>query len=210
MTRLLVVLLLILSPAVARAEKTTFDLLRFTPPAPWKKAGWKKELTKTNLGYTSVDKSTGTYCQIFIVKSTTSKGDLASDFDSEWKDVIVGSFKVTDAPTMTDPAEADGWQVKAGVATFPFDGGTSIALLTTGSGFGRVVSIVAVTNNADYVPVVQAFLGSVELIKPPATTAKTAAKSPAKEAAKPAALQGYMEYSPFTKTWTWKLRYPPK
>jgi hypothetical protein len=28
--------------------------------------------------------------------------------------------------------------------------------------------------------------------------------------AKPAALQGYMDYNPITRTWTWKLRYPPK
>jgi hypothetical protein len=26
----------------------------------------------------------------------------------------------------------------------------------------------------------------------------------------PAALQGYMDYNPFTKSWTWKVRYPPK
>jgi len=27
--------------------------------------------------------------------------------------------------------------------------------------------------------------------------------------AQPTPLQGYMDYNPFTKTWTWKLRYPP-
>jgi hypothetical protein len=73
------------------------------------------------------------------------------------------------------------------------------------------VSIVAVTNNQDYLPAVQALLGSVEMIKPKAGTTTTTKAKPAasKEAAKPAALQGYMEYSPFTKTWTWKVRYPP-
>ena len=41
-------------------------------------------------------------------------------------------------------------------------------------------------------------------------------RAPAKPAApvdnnkaQPTALQGYMEYNPFTKSWTWKVRYPP-
>jgi hypothetical protein len=196
-----------------RAEKATFDLVRYTPPAPWKQAAWDKEVTNTIVKYTSTDPSNGSYCQIAIVRSTASKNDLNADFDSEWNELIVKSYKDTQPATITDATEQDGWQVKAGVTTFAFDNGTSIAMLTTISGYGRVTSVIAVTSSADYMPAIQAFLGSVEMIKPnadPAATATPAAPSPAKEAAKPAALQGYMEYNPFTKSWTWKVRYPPQ
>lgn len=123
---------------------------------------------------------------------------MNADFASDWKTVMVTNYGVTEPAQVTEtPAEGD-WQAKAGVATFAFDKGTSIAMLTTITGLGRTVSIVAVTSSQDYLPAIQALLGSVEMLKP-AT----------KETAKPTALQDYMEYSPFTKTWTWKLRYPP-
>ena len=200
------------SPATAFAGKKTYDLVNYTPPAPWKKAAWIKDIkkAKNNVSYTMTDKTNGTYCQIFILRSTTSKGDVTADFESEWKTLVVGSYNVTEAPTLTDTAEEDGWKVKAGVATFAFDNGTSIAMLTTISGYDRAVSIVAVTSSQDYLPAVQTLLGSIEMKKPPAAKASAAAagKSASKGTAKPVALQGYMEYSPYTKSYTWKLRYP--
>jgi hypothetical protein len=214
MNRLLIVLALVLSPAIAWAEKATYDLVRYTPPAPWKKTAWKKDAVKDkwSVNYTMTDQVTRTWCRIVILKSTTSKGDITADFESEWKTVIAEPYKSTDAPQVTDALAEDGWQVKAGVGTFPFNGQTSIAMITTISGYGRAVSIYMVTNSADYAPALEQLLGSVEMKKP--AVAKQAstptAKQPAAQTAKPQALQGYMEYSPYTKTWTWRLRTPPK
>lgn len=209
-------ILFVVSPAPAFAGKATYDLVRYTPPPPWKKVAWIKDIKKdeNSVSYTMTDKSNGTYCQIFILRSTTSKGDVTADFENEWKTLIVGNYKVTDAPTLTDTVEDDGWTVKAGVATFAFDKGTSIAMLTTISGYNRAVSVVAVTSSQDYLPAVQALLGSIEMKIPPASAqpasppAKSAGKPASKGTAKPVALQGYMEYSPYTKSYTWKLRYP--
>jgi len=124
-------------------------------------------------------------------------------------------YKNTTPAQITDTAEEDGWKVKAGVTTFDWNNGTSIAMLTSISGYGRVVSIAAVTDNQAYASAIQALLGSVEMKKPATATATTSAatasaKRAAKGTAKPAALQGYMEYHPFTKAWTWKVRYPPQ
>lgn len=211
MKRLLLLVVLVLLPAPARADKkAVYDLIHYSPPAPWKKAAWKRDDSVKNiLSYTMTDKETKTYCQIFLIRSTTSKGDVDADFDSEWKELVVKQYKVTDPAQTTDTAEENGWKVKAGVATFAFSGGTSIAMLTTISGYTRATSIVAVTSHEQFAPAIQALLGSVELKRPP-VTGTTAPKAKANETAKPAALQGFMEYSPFTKTWTWKLRYPPK
>lgn len=78
-------------------------------------------------------------------------------------------------------------------------------MLTTITGYNRTVSIVAVTNSDEFTPAIQSLLGSVKMNKQVA--AKAVAK-PAAKTAKPTALQGYMEYSPYTKTWTWRLRTP--
>ena len=196
--------------AQAAPKKVTFDLIRFAPPAPWNKVAWTKELSpdKNQLGYTVVDQKAGTFCRIFIVKSTTSAGALDADFASEWKALIADNREMLTGPQVTDAAAEDGWQVKAGVGTFAFNGGVSIAMLTSVSGHGRVASVVVMTSSEAYLPAVQAFLGSIEMVKPP-SVAKVAATPAASGTAKPQALQGYMDYNPFTKSWTWKLRYPP-
>lgn len=214
MKHLLILAVLIISVPTAFADKATHDLLRYTAPATWKKIAWKKEVKdKNTISYTLANKQDHSYCQIFLLRSTTSKGDVTSDFESDWKGIVIKSYGVTDAPRLTDTAAEDGWEVKAGIATFAFDNGTSIAMLTTITGYGRSVSIVAVTSHQDYMTAIQELLGSVEMIKPAtaaATTTKAAPKETVKGNAKPTALQGYMDYNPITKTWTWKLRYPPK
>jgi len=200
--------------ASAFAQKATYDLVRYTAPPPWKQIAWKKDVKKdkNSTSYTVTDTSNGTYCQIFILSSNPTKGDVSADFASDWETIMISNYRVTEPAQVTETAAEGDWQAKAGVATFAFSGGTSIAMLTTITGLGRTVSIVAVTNSQDYLPAVQALLGSVEMKKPvevAGSPATPAAKSTSKETAKPTALQGYMDYSPFTKTWTWKLRYPP-
>ena len=212
----LIVAAVVLSSATAFADTATYDLVRYTAPTPWNKIAWKREVKdKNTISYTLANKQDHSYCQIFLLRSMTSKGDITTDFESDWRDVVIKSYGVTEAPQLTDTAAEGGWEVKAGIATFQFDSGTSIAMLTTITGYGRTVSIVAVTSNQDYLTAIQGLLGSIEMIKPTAsastsTPAKAAPKEAAKGNAKPTALQGYMDYNPFTKTWTWKLRYPPK
>lgn len=205
------------APQLAHAapKRVTFDIVRFTPPAAWKKVAWTKELSAdgNQLGYTVVDQKAGTYCRIFVIKSTTSEGSLDADFAMEWKRFISDNREMLTGPEVTDAAERDGWQVKAGVGTYAFSGGVSIGMLTSISGYGRVASVVVLTSSEKFLPAIQALLGSIEMVRPVAPAVASATSKPSKPAAsgtsKPQALQGYMEYSPFTKTWTWKLRYPP-
>jgi hypothetical protein len=209
MTRLLLLGVLVLSPMAAWAEKEVYDLIHYAPPSPWKGAAWKKDDSVKNvLSYTMTDPETRSYCQIFLFRSTTSKGNVDSDFESEWQELVVKQYKATEPAKITDTAEENGWKVKSGVSTFAFGGGTSIAILTTISGYTRATSVVAVTSHQQFAPAIQELLGSVELKRPPVTAAAPA-KPGANGTAKPAALQGYMDYNPFTKSWTWKVRYPP-
>jgi len=203
----------------ADSAREAYDLVRYTPPAPWNKIAWTKDSSdKFAVSYTHKNLEKGTYCQIFILKSTVSKGGVDADFASEWQGIVVKSYGVTEAPTVTDAGSDRGWTVKAGVATFAFAGGRSIAMLTTVSGFGRAASVVALTSDKEYLPAVQKLLGSIEMQRPTLEAAPSAKKpvaqnqtqTAAPESAKPQALQGYMDYNPFTKSWTWRVRYPPK
>ncbi len=146
----------------AFAQKQTYEFVTYTQPA-----GWKKEVKpNTYTSYTITNSQNNSYCQIFIMLSTTSKGGIEQDFESEWQGLIVKNYGVTEAPNITEPTSENGWTAKGGVATFAFDKSKSIAMLTTMSGYGKAVSIIAVTNSQDYMPVIQQFLESVKMSKP--------------------------------------------
>ena len=204
MKGILLFVVLCFSASFAFAQKATYDLIGYAPPVAWQKD--VKE--DTYVSYTITNQRNGSYCQIFILLGVNSKGGIAEDFEHEWQNLILKQYKVTQAPKITETRAEDGWRTKAGVAPFAFANGTSMVMLTTITGYGRTASIVALTNSEDYSPAIQNLLASVEIKKPP-VSASANANTAAKPTSKPTALQGYMEYSPFTKTWTWRLRYPP-
>lgn len=147
--------------ANAFAQKETFDLVTYTPPA-----NWQKDVKENSISYTIVNKTTKSWCRINIIKSTISKGDIEKDFESEWQELVVKSYKPAEAPQLNEVQEAAGWKIKAGGAKFIFNNSDAMAMLTTASGFERCASIVATTNNRDYIKDIEAFLTSVDLIKP--------------------------------------------
>ncbi|MFL5739591.1 MAG: hypothetical protein ACJ75B_05195 [Flavisolibacter sp.] len=149
-------------PVGVFAQKETYELVTYSPPK-----GWIKEVKeKTYTSYTKTNKQAKTYCQIFIMLSVDSKGSISKDFDSEWKTLVVNPYNVSDTPRLSQPSAKDGWEAKGGMARFVFNKGNSIAILTTMSGYNKVVSIVAVTNSQDYIPAIQALMESVEMKRP--------------------------------------------
>lgn len=150
------------SATITFAQKETFDLATYIPPK-----GWKKEVKKNSYtSYTITNKQKKNYCQIFIMLSTTSKGGIKEDFESEWQSLVVSPYGVTDAPQLSEPTSEGGWQAEVGMAPFTFNNAKSFAMLTTMSGYNKTVSIVTVTNSQDYIPTIQKFIASVVMKKP--------------------------------------------
>jgi hypothetical protein len=148
----------------AFAQKETFDIITYSPPS-----GWTKDAKTSVISYTIIDKQKGTWCQIGVYSSTASKGSIDQDFDSEWQELVAKQYKTTDPPQVTDIPETDGWKTKAGGCKFSFNNSDALATLTTFSGYGKAVSIVASTNTTDYIPSVQNLIASIELTKPDTT-----------------------------------------
>ena len=144
------------------SQKQTFDLTTFTPPKSWTKEVKANSYTS----YSIINNEKKTYCQIFVMLSTASKGGIKEDFESEWETLVAKQYGVTDSARLTEPTTENGWQVLGGVGFFTSNNGTSTALLTTMSGYNKAVSIVALTNSEDYIPALQKFLESVEMKKP--------------------------------------------
>lgn len=143
------------------AQKETYDLITYSPPQ-----GWSKEVKENLILYTIVNKKNSSWCQVGIIKSTASKGDIEKDFESEWHELIVKNYKPTESAQVNDVQESDGWKIKAGTGKFIFNGADAAAMLTTASGYDRCVSIVVVTNSQDYITDVETLLSSIDLVKP--------------------------------------------
>jgi hypothetical protein len=142
------------------AQKTeTFDIATYTVPAGWTQTN----NTNSVVGYTITDNQKGTYCQIGVYASTTSKGNLQADFESEWQELIVKIYKPSTKPELIPMASENGWDAQAGVAPFEFNGARSAAMLVTMSGNGRCMSIVIVTNTEDYKAEIEKFVDAVNL-----------------------------------------------
>jgi hypothetical protein len=152
--------MLIFSDWAVAQSKLTFDLATFNPPA-----GWKKENKEGVMLFTSTNQQSG-YCVIGVYRSKESAGNINSDFNSEWQEVVVKPFKVTAAPNTEAAQEQDGWKILAGSANFTDGAGTAAVMLTTVSGYGRALSILVLVNDQSYMPVVEKFLDSVTFTKP--------------------------------------------
>jgi hypothetical protein len=158
----LITLLCLAASSLTAQQEQTFDLASYTIPF-----GWRNVNTASNvIAYAITNNPKGTYAQLAIYASTTSKGSLQADFNSEWQELVVKTYNPKTAPQLTPSETRDGWSAQAGVAPFEFNGAQAAAMLVTSSGYGRCMSIVVLTNTSDYEKEIQKFLEGVDLSKP--------------------------------------------
>jgi hypothetical protein len=151
----------LVNPFEVFAQKETYDLVSYTAPK-----GWKNEVLTNSTNYIITNNANNSWCQIRIIKSSASKGNIDRDFQSEWQELIVPNYKPTGAPQVIKTEQSDGWKIKTGGGKFIFNNSNAMVTLTTMSGYNRCVSIVTITNSQDYVKDIDALLASVKLKKP--------------------------------------------
>ncbi|MEO5948233.1 MAG: hypothetical protein ABIP79_15555 [Chitinophagaceae bacterium] len=155
-------LILFVLAANAFAQQQTFDLVTFTAPKNWV----KEVKAGTFTSFTVNNKQKNVYCRIFILASTSSKGGIKEDFDSEWQNLVSSQYNLTTAAQLSETAPKDGWETKSGLAPFTYSGGQSAVMLYTMSGYNKAASILALTNSGDYNHIIAQFLASVKMKKP--------------------------------------------
>ncbi|MFT3936976.1 MAG: hypothetical protein QM726_25345 [Chitinophagaceae bacterium] len=160
MKQICVVLLLIAQMGCA-GQQETFDIISYTPPAGWNK------LTKPGLvSYSVTNKQKGTWCQVALVQSSASLGDIDKDFEDDWQQLIVKSYNVTETPQLQEVKEEDGWKIKPGLAKCNINNSPTAVLLTTITGYGKRTAVVTLTNTDTYLPEVDKMMASLDLKKP--------------------------------------------
>ena len=166
-------ILLIVSAANAqRPEK--FDIVSFTPPA-----GWEAKPTDESRTYSTSNEQEGTFCLITLVRSVPSQGSSKADFALLWKTLVAEQFNATNDPQMGTGGPKQGWAGEAGIAPIAVDALKGAAMLTTLTGNGMVVGVLAITNSDTHAKDIEAFVDGIILpplaapAAPPATAEST-------------------------------------
>jgi len=167
------------------------DIIEYTPPA-----GWAKTPKDGLMVYNTSDKNTGGFCLLTVYPSIASAGSPTKDFANAWNEKVVKPFKV-DANPKTETQTQDGWTSVSTAAQFESDGITSAVMMTVITGYGRTASVLAILNNQEYLPQIEAFVTGIRMDKaiaiadarPPAAT-PTSPTTPVANSYSPAALVG--------------------
>ena len=159
-TSFMLAMLLMLSAGL-RAQKDQFDLVNYEAAS-----AWKKETRPDVIVLTQIDKSDRSWCQVGIYRSIATRGSIDADFNSDWENLVAKPRQVSEPPLLAGTSEADGWQVRTGTGRFIFDGKPATVMLTTYSGYGKCVSIVATTGSKRYLQPIQDLVASVVLNRP--------------------------------------------
>lgn len=138
-----------------RAEK--FDVFSYTPPA-----GWEEKKTDAGRQFITTDDKGG-FCIITLSSSIVSQGTSKADFDVIWKTLVVEQLRPAVSPQMGASGAKQGWMAEVGVAPFESDGLKEAAMLTTMTGNGRAIGVLAVTNSDTYSKDIEAFVDSIVL-----------------------------------------------
>ena len=151
------VILLVASQADAqRMEK--FDIVSFTPPS-----GWQEKSSDEARAFLISDEKAGTFCMITLLRSVPSQGNSKTDFDLVWKTMVADQFGPTSKPQRGESGLKQGWTGETGVAPFESEGMKGAAMLTTLTGNGRVVGVLALTNSEAHAKDIEAFVDRVTL-----------------------------------------------
>ncbi len=138
-------------------KDTGFDIVSYTQPP-----GWIKESGDGFVAYTINNNANNEYARILIFKSLPGTGNIDTDFDIEWKELVQSNY----APggfTNTKVSEyKDGWISKMGVAPFHYQNANHAALLLTMMKTQTKMSFVFITNTTAYETVFEDFGSSLD------------------------------------------------
>jgi hypothetical protein len=151
------IMLLFLSSGIFSQQKESYDLISYEVPQNWK----KEEYTSAVI-YIITDRQTGGYAKIIIYKSLKGSGELQTDFNEEWKELI--EVYNAGAPFgITDSALPNNWNTRTASAEFTFNKQSSFATLITLSNNKSKMSVVLLTNTEKYKNSLRVFLKSISI-----------------------------------------------
>lgn len=162
------------------AQKETYDVISFSLPK-----NWQKEIHENGLQLSAVDKQTGAYLAVVVMKSASSDQPASNNFTDHWTKLVKGTVSVTEEPAMLAPVKDKDWDIISGQASYTDGPNKGTVTQITATGYGRVISLVAMTNTDKFRNELEQFLNSVALTELPKTQTGPSKTQTAEEPASP-------------------------
>lgn len=140
------------------AQKETYDIISYSVPK-----SWKKEILENALQLSAVDNKTGEYIAVVVVKSTASNLSANENFTDHWTKLVKSTVAVAEDPAMQAPAKDKDWDIVSGQANYTDGSAKGIVTQITATGYGKVISLVAMTNTDKFRNDLEQFFNSLEL-----------------------------------------------
>lgn len=147
----------LLTAATVLAQKESFDILSYTPPAEW-----EKETLKTVVAYSRIDG--GSWAQIKVYASTASKGTVDADNESEWQELVARPHNITSLAEKADAVTDGEWSVVSRSGVWQFNGQNVASIVTTYSNGSRCVSVVLNATAQPYLEDYKNFISGVDIV----------------------------------------------
>jgi hypothetical protein len=142
------------------AQEETFDIVSYTIPK-----GWQKQQVNGGVQLFITDNKTGVYAIAIVTQSMASTGSAESDFNSQWKSLLVNTVNSITGPVKIEPATDEGWEIHSGNGNYVDRGIKGLATLITATGYDKTVAAVIMTNTQQYQNDLLTFINSLELAK---------------------------------------------
>lgn len=160
-----------------QAQLVTYDVLTATVPEGWTKV----ENLNSNINYTTINQQKKAWCRVALYKHTAATGNLQTDFNKEWSDIVISANPGVSTPVLGEPIQVSGWSALTGTGQFRFDNRNCTVMLRTFMEGNRCASVMTMTNDPSlFDNTIQSFLASVTLVAP-APTEQPAVQSTVQE-----------------------------
>ena len=154
-------------PQTVFCQKEKLGIVKYTPPK-----GWTKDAEENMVTFSEANETTGKFCVIVLHGAIASTGNPNKDFAGVWSGVAK-EFKTAANPRRLPPVSGGGWTRIAGGLKIKHKGRNTTIILTVFSGFGKTVSVLALSDDQFYRAQIEAFIEGVsvdETTVPPPTT----------------------------------------
>lgn len=152
--------LLLSNLVLAAQNKERFDNVSYLVPK-----GWQKETGNGSVNHTIVNAANGHYAKLIVYKTIPGTGNLQTDFEKEWTDLVATPYQASKKPELTEETLPNNWKLKTGTSEFSFNGNRSVVILVTAVNQKNKMSLVFLTNSETYISDLEKIAGSLEFSK---------------------------------------------
>lgn len=144
-TVMLSALILFFAECASGQGSEKFDIVSYSVPSDW-----VRETGESYVAYTISNNATGEFARIILFKSLPGTGNINTDFDIEWKELVQANYNPGDITDSGVSEYKDGWVAKLGVAPFVFNDRKHAVILNTLVKDRIKMSNVFITNTVSY------------------------------------------------------------